>query len=177
VNGPDEIRLGFLAQMVHPVVQSDTERAAEIVAELNRLLAPDGWMLRLRSQISGRPVHAPARTGTGTAVAVAFAHDIAVRVDAGYISQQVTPAQQLRGLRDHVTRLRRFARSRSSSSFARSSGGRDASRVTAGSRSGTASSWNAGSNPVWALVQRVDEPIWLIHAMSDVTPMPRTDMR
>jgi hypothetical protein len=45
-SGPDEVLLGFLAQMVHPVVQPDTGRVAEVVSALNELLAPDGWMLK-----------------------------------------------------------------------------------------------------------------------------------
>jgi hypothetical protein len=35
-----------------------TAIAARDVDELNRLLAPDGWMLRAREFISGRPVYA-----------------------------------------------------------------------------------------------------------------------
>lgn len=89
-SGPDEIILGFLAQMVHPVVQPDTSRAAQIIADLNRLLAPDGWMLRPHKHLSGRPVYAPARTGAGAMALVSFAHETAARVDAEYISQQVT---------------------------------------------------------------------------------------
>jgi hypothetical protein len=89
-SGPDEVMLGFLAQMVHPVVQPDTERAAQIVAELNKLLAPDGWMLKEHKQMSGRPVYAPARIGTGTGPAVGFAHEAAARLGAESISQQVT---------------------------------------------------------------------------------------
>jgi hypothetical protein len=88
MSGPDEILLGFLAQMVHPVVQPDTDRAAQIVSELNRLLGPDGWMLKPQKQISGRPVYAPARIGSG--IAVAFAHETTARLNAEYISQQVT---------------------------------------------------------------------------------------
>jgi hypothetical protein len=88
-SGPDEVLLGFLAQMVHPVVQSDTERTKEIVAGLNSLLAPDGWLLKPHKQMSGRPVYAPARTGTD-APAVAFAHEVTARVDAEHLSQQVT---------------------------------------------------------------------------------------
>jgi len=52
----------FLAQMVHLIVQLDTGRAAEIVCDLNRLLAPDGWMLKPQKQWSGWAVYAPART-------------------------------------------------------------------------------------------------------------------
>ncbi len=89
-SGPDEVLLGFLAQMVHPVVQSDPQRAQQIVDELNRLLAPDGWMLKPHKQMSGRPVYAPARTGTGGSPSVAFAHEVATRIDAEHISQQIT---------------------------------------------------------------------------------------
>jgi hypothetical protein len=52
----------FLAQMVHLIVQPDTGRAAEIVCDLNRLVAPDGWMLKRQKQLSGWAVYAPART-------------------------------------------------------------------------------------------------------------------
>jgi hypothetical protein len=76
--------------MVHPVVQPDTGRAAEIVADLNRLLASDGWMLKPHTQLSGRPVFASARTAANTMAAVDFAHETAARVDAEHISQQVT---------------------------------------------------------------------------------------
>ncbi|MET9660345.1 abortive infection family protein [Streptomyces sp. NPDC006510] len=89
-SGPDEVLLGFLAQMVHPVVQSDTERAAKIVSDLNSLLMPDGWMLRPHKQMSGRPVYAPTRTGSGAGVAISFAHEAVARIDTEYISQQVT---------------------------------------------------------------------------------------
>ena len=89
-SGPDEVLLGFLAQVVHPVVQPDTGRAAEVVSALNGLLAPDGWMLKPHRQMSGRPVYAPARTGTGDTAAVSFAHETAARIDAEHISQQVT---------------------------------------------------------------------------------------
>ena len=89
-SGPDEVLLGFLAQIVHPVVQPDTGRAAEIVSALNDLLAPDGWMLKRHAQMSGRPVFAAARTGTGDMAAVSFAHEAAARIDAEHISQQVT---------------------------------------------------------------------------------------
>jgi AbiJ N-terminal domain 3/Abortive infection C-terminus len=88
--GPDEVLLDFLAQLVHPVVQPSAERSAEIVAELNRLLAPDGWMLTEKGQMSGRPIYAPTRTGTGGGAAVSFAHEVAAKIDAAHISQQVT---------------------------------------------------------------------------------------
>jgi AbiJ N-terminal domain 3 len=89
-SGPDEVILEFLAQMVHPVVQADTDRTREIVERLNELLAPDGWMLKEHKQMSGRPVYAPARTGTGGGAAVEFAHAVSTRIDTAHISQQLT---------------------------------------------------------------------------------------
>src|SRR5947209_4893218 len=89
-NGPDEVLLGFLAQMVHPVVRSNPDEAAMMVEKLNRLLAPDGWMLKPQGEISGRPVFAPARTDAGGTPAVSFAHEVATRIDSEYVSQQVT---------------------------------------------------------------------------------------
>lgn len=89
-SGPDEVLLEFLAQMVHPVVQPSAERAHVIVERLNALLAPDGWKLKEHKQMSGRPVYAPARTGTGIGMAVAFAHSVAIRIDTAHISQQLT---------------------------------------------------------------------------------------
>jgi hypothetical protein len=89
-SGPDEVLLGFLAQMVHPVVRSDPTQTATILAAVNQLLAPDGWKLKQHKQLSGRPVYAPARLGPGAGAAVAFAHEVATRIDAEYVSQQVT---------------------------------------------------------------------------------------
>lgn len=89
-NGPDEVLLGFLAQVVHPVVQPDSGRARIVVDELNRMLAPDGWVLKPQGQMSGHPVYAPARTDTGANPALLFAHEVATRMDAEHISQQIT---------------------------------------------------------------------------------------
>jgi len=63
LNGPDEVLLAFLARTVHPEVQTNTDLAARDVDELNKLLAPDGWMLRATEFISGRPVYTPVLTG------------------------------------------------------------------------------------------------------------------
>ncbi|MEV0624199.1 hypothetical protein AB0I81_63580 [Nonomuraea sp. NPDC050404] len=62
LHGPDEVLFAFLARLVHPEVQPDTDRATRTVDALNRLLAPDGWALRAREFLSGRPIYRPART-------------------------------------------------------------------------------------------------------------------
>jgi hypothetical protein len=59
LDGPDEILLGFLTRFVHPEIQPDLDQSTRRVAELNRLLGPDGWTLRPFEFISGRPPHRP----------------------------------------------------------------------------------------------------------------------
>jgi hypothetical protein len=65
LDGPDQVLLDFLAQMAHPLVQTDTEQAARLVTGLNSLLTPDGWELRTGGFISGRPVYSAYRTANG----------------------------------------------------------------------------------------------------------------
>ena len=60
LDGPDDIFLGFLTRFVHPEVQPDLDQSSRRVAELNRLLGPDGWTLRPFEFISGRPIYSPA---------------------------------------------------------------------------------------------------------------------
>nr|WP_107908026.1 Shedu anti-phage system protein SduA domain-containing protein [Streptomyces chartreusis] len=60
-HGPDEALLSFLARMVHPEVAVDVEEAMKHVQALNVLLAPDGWGLRSREFLSGRPLYEPVR--------------------------------------------------------------------------------------------------------------------
>ncbi|WP_435191752.1 Shedu anti-phage system protein SduA domain-containing protein [Streptomyces sp. bgisy126] len=60
-DGPDEVLLAFLARTVHPEVAASVDEAMKQVEELNRLLAPDGWGLRPRDFLSGRPIYTPVR--------------------------------------------------------------------------------------------------------------------
>lgn len=59
--GSDDQFIAFLAETVHPVVRSDEEEVAKLVAEYNRQLRPDGFQLMPASYISGRPIYAGAR--------------------------------------------------------------------------------------------------------------------
>jgi hypothetical protein len=88
--GPDEMLLGFLAQVVHPIVHPDADRARQVVEGLNGLLARDGWLLKPMGSLSGRPIYAPARVDAGANPAVAFAREVATQLDAEHISQQIT---------------------------------------------------------------------------------------
>lgn len=87
-NGPDEIFLQFLAEIVHPVVREDREQAKAIVAMLNMLLAPDGWELAEKTTISGRSIYGPRRL-TSSRHAIRTARKVAQQVDADYVHRQI----------------------------------------------------------------------------------------
>lgn len=55
-DGPDETLLAFLAESLHPAVQTDSAEVQQTLAAINALLAPDGYELAQASTISGLPV-------------------------------------------------------------------------------------------------------------------------
>jgi AbiJ N-terminal domain 3/Abortive infection C-terminus len=59
--GSDDQFVSFLAETVHPVVRSDEDEVAKLVAEYNRQLRPDGYQLTPASYISGKPIYAGTR--------------------------------------------------------------------------------------------------------------------
>lgn len=87
-NGPDEVYLNFLAEIVHPAVQPDRVLAKRVVAMLNALLAPDGWSLAEQSTISGRSIFGPRRL-TNSRHAIEAARNAATVIDEDYIHRQV----------------------------------------------------------------------------------------
>ncbi|MGD9854624.1 MAG: abortive infection family protein [Planctomycetaceae bacterium] len=87
-DGPDELFLNFLAEMVHPMVQPDREFAKKVVVMLNALLAPDGCELVERSTISGRSIYGP-RLLTSSQHALRSTKKLAEQVDSDYIHRQV----------------------------------------------------------------------------------------
>ena len=87
-DGPDEVYLNFLAEMLHPAVQPDREQAKRTVAMLNELLEPDGWRLVERSTISKRPIYGPQRI-TNTRHAIEAARNVTKVIDEDYIHRQV----------------------------------------------------------------------------------------
>lgn len=87
-NGPDEVYLNFLAEVVHPAVQPDRDLARRTVAVLNELLSPDGWSLAEKSTISGRSIFGPRRL-TSSRHAIEAAQNVAAVIDEDYVHQQV----------------------------------------------------------------------------------------
>ncbi|MEJ8662168.1 protein kinase domain-containing protein [Streptomyces sp. MS1.AVA.4] len=60
-DGPDEVLLRFLAEMVHPAVQTDTDEVERLLALINDTLAPDGYRLRPARTVSGYLVYEARR--------------------------------------------------------------------------------------------------------------------
>jgi hypothetical protein len=87
-DGADEVLLRFLAESVHPLVREDREQARQIVADLNELLAPDGWELAEVDAISGRPVFGARRLDAFQHVR-SSAMSVAQKVDADYVHRQI----------------------------------------------------------------------------------------
>ncbi len=87
-DGPDQVYLNFLAEMVHPAVQPDREQAERTVAMINELLERDGWRLAERSTISGWPIYGSQRL-TNEQHAIQAAKKVAEVIDEDYIHRQV----------------------------------------------------------------------------------------
>ncbi|MFE9750246.1 hypothetical protein ACFYOT_35525 [Saccharothrix saharensis] len=61
----DQALVEFLAEMLHPAVRTDPNDVERLHAMLNRILAHDGYELVQVDDISGAPVFAAHRIGTG----------------------------------------------------------------------------------------------------------------
>ncbi|MET8128253.1 serine/threonine protein kinase [Streptomyces sp. NPDC005231] len=60
-DGPDEVLLRFLAEMIHPAVRTDTDEVERLLALINDTLAPDGYKLTPAQTVSGYPVYEARR--------------------------------------------------------------------------------------------------------------------
>ena len=87
-SGPDEVFLQFLAEIAHPVVCEDREKAKQIIALLNGILTADGWELVERSTISGRSIYGPRRL-TSSQHTFRSTKKLAQQVDADYVHRQI----------------------------------------------------------------------------------------
>lgn len=86
--GPDEILLQFLAEIAHPAVCEDREKAKAIIAMFNKILVHDGWELVERSTISGRSIYGPRRI-TSSQHTIRSTKSLAQQVDADYLHRQI----------------------------------------------------------------------------------------
>jgi hypothetical protein len=90
IDATDENFLNFLCEMVHPVVRPDTGKAMDLVRLCNSFLAADGWEIVAKTYISNKPVFAPRRMVDNLGPSINKAKQIAVTLNADYLSQQIT---------------------------------------------------------------------------------------
>ncbi|NLY02829.1 MAG: abortive infection family protein [Rhodopirellula sp.] len=86
----DEALLRFLCEMIHPVVRPDSQDVQGLVQMFNEHLAPDGWEIAARAQLSGRPIFAGRRRVLNGAPAFGSVKSLIQVLNAEYVTQQMT---------------------------------------------------------------------------------------
>lgn len=74
-SGPDEAFVGFLCQMLHPLVRPDEEEVKNLLTAFNGFLESDDWELVEVAQVSGKPMYEGRRREAIKAPAVALEVD------------------------------------------------------------------------------------------------------
>ncbi len=92
---PDELFVRFLAEMLHPLVRSDTEEVDRLLAFFNECLERDDWELIETKQLSGRPVFEGRRREALKVASEALDLDRYQRLDDPQV------------VRDHLRRIER----------------------------------------------------------------------
>lgn len=85
---PDEIFLRFLCELVHPVPRDEAE-VDDLVAALNRYLAPDGYRLAVTNTMSGRRIFGAELALAGADGALEDARRIANALASAHITAQI----------------------------------------------------------------------------------------
>ncbi len=89
MNGPDDIFLNVLCEMVHPLVRSDAQEISLLLEIFNKHLIADGWQISEKTRISGRPIYAAHRLMLTGSLAIGAAKDLAEELNSEYLMQQV----------------------------------------------------------------------------------------
>lgn len=88
--GDDDTLLGFLCEMVHPIVRPNEEDRGQLASAFNDLLRPEGWELaRGDRKIKGRPIYIARPVADDRRVLSEFAGDVAFVLDSDYVSSQI----------------------------------------------------------------------------------------
>jgi hypothetical protein len=90
LHGDDEVFLRFLAEILHPVVRSDSTEAERICQLFNQFLRNDGFQLIERTRLSGKPVYVGRYVGVNATPGLASARESLAGTDPTYVSQQIT---------------------------------------------------------------------------------------
>jgi hypothetical protein len=92
LQGPDDIFLNLLCEMVHPLVRPNLEDVWTLLAIFNPHLRVDGWEIAEETRISGKPIFA-ARKLVLDVAPVATAKALAQELNAEYLTQQINRMQ------------------------------------------------------------------------------------
>ena len=77
-DGPDDLFLRFLCEMVHPLVRQDEQAVQSLVPMFNTHLAADGWEIVKCKEISNKPVFGSQRIHQKTPTSAVQAHATAL---------------------------------------------------------------------------------------------------
>ena len=89
LNGPTEMFLRFLCEIVHPVVRPDRNEALKLVGEFNDQLQRVGWYLVEEEKIAGRPRYVPRRIQMTDNRSVSRARAVADALDASRMQKEI----------------------------------------------------------------------------------------
>lgn len=89
IDGPPDIFLKFLSEMVHPVVRPDRNESLTLVQQFNDQLRQDGWRLVEEERIAGRPRFVPIQIKDSGARSVTRARSVADALDAGWMQKEI----------------------------------------------------------------------------------------
>lgn len=89
LQGPTEVFLRFLCEMVHPVVRPDRNEALKLVKNFNGELREEGWSLVEEEKIAGRPRFVFQRLQVVGGRSVSRARTVADALDAGWMQKEI----------------------------------------------------------------------------------------
>ncbi|MFM2057468.1 MAG: hypothetical protein RLY71_1853 [Pseudomonadota bacterium] len=90
LTGDDEVFLRFLAEILHPVVRSDSTETERLAQLFNQYLSNDGFQLVERTRLSGKPVYIGRYVGVHQTPGLKAARESLAGTDPSYIAQQIT---------------------------------------------------------------------------------------
>jgi hypothetical protein len=94
INGPTEVFLRFLCEMVHPLVRPDRDEALRLANQFNEMLRAEGWELFEEQRIAGRPRFSYRAIGDNRQHAVSRARSVADALDAGWMAKEIERMEQ-----------------------------------------------------------------------------------
>jgi len=89
LQGPTDVFLRFLCEMVHPVVRPDRNEVLKLVQHFNDQLRPEGWNLVEEEKIAGRPRFVAKRIQVAGGRSVSRARTVADALDAGWMQKEI----------------------------------------------------------------------------------------